>query len=375
MSSTDTGSEPGVTAASAAPVTVPLQPIFVQETGWKIGITVGFEASPQGWKLFEFDTGGPGFWAGYGSDWWPAFQPIPPEQELQIKYASGNEYNGIVGTAPLYFAGAPGTVAMTTTATVARIVHGKVKGSNWQKDINHNQPPLYSNFYGDFGADLNRYPPGPGPGHHVISVLLQVANGFVVEIGPYPSSPTQPPTGQLQIGLTEEDISGAANVLPLATGEKGLSATGVLRIGGQAINLPAGGGGSSGPQPCAVLFDSGAPSTHVWTGTVIPQSALAGLPGVTVDGNGKGTLPAGLDLELVYDGITIMSFTTGTQTGKNLVTFSPAHTDASSSGPNAGGGEPAGYVNTGLVPFFGNRITFYPDGGNGFIALAHPGGS
>jgi hypothetical protein len=375
MSSTDTSSGSSAAASSAQPTTVPLHPIFVEGTGWKIGITIGFEASPQGWKLFEFDTGGPGFWAGYSSDWWPTFQPIPPEEQLQIKYASGNEYTGIPGRTPLYFTGAPGTVAMTATATVARIVHGKVKGVNWQNDINNNRPPLYSNFYGDFGADLNSYPPGPGPGHHVISVLLQVANGFIVEIGPYPSSPTQPPTGQLQIGLTEEEISGMATVLPLSTGEKGLSATGVLRIGGRAINLPAGGGGSSDPQPCAVLFDSGAPSTHIWTGTVIPQSALAGLAGVTVDGNGKGTLPSGLKLELVYDGITIMSFTTGTQTGKNLVTFSPAHTDASSSGPNAGGGDPPGYVNTGLVPFFGNRITFYPNGGNGFIALAQPGGS
>lgn len=370
-------------AQSVAPVTVPLHPVFVPGTGFKLGIQAGFTPDPADLRLYEFDTGGPGLWAAYspsaegGAQWWPASQPVPPGTPVSIAYASGNRYQAVPVTTSLYLAGAaPGEVAASLTATVAQIRSaGGSKLKSWQQELESGTAPLYGNFYGDFGADLDTHPM-PGYAEGLRSVLLQMpdgrGNGFVVEVGAYPAQPGAPVAASLQVGLSAADLSGAVGVLPLAQGEKGLTAQGVLYLDGTPVNAPAPGApaGSAAPQPTAVLFDTGAPSTHVWTGTVVSQETLLQVSGATADPHGKGTLPPGIALRLVYGDVTILDFTTGAETGKNLVTFSPAKSNPADPQPQGGGAEPQGYVNTGLNAFFGNRLLFYPGGGSGFISIS-----
>jgi hypothetical protein len=347
----------------ASPVSVPLYPQYIAGTGYKVGIYVGFAADS--FRPYEFDTGGIGFWSGYSPQWWPKSSQAQPA--VQNHYASGTTYNGVAVPATVYFADPSQTrAALQGQATVAQILTATGhKAADWQETIDAGGAPLFKAFYGDFGASMLAK-------QGLKSVLLQLSdgpgNGFAVTLGDFPPQ-NQAGTGSLQIGLTEQDVAGAANRIPLTAQAEGPFAQGVLSIDGTTINQGGGpGGGAAEPPPVNVLFDSGAPVTHIWTGPHLPADAL--LPyaaGGKVDAKGKGTLAPGHRLTLASGGVTILDFVTGTVAGQNEVVFSPA---AASPG-NPGNAE--GYVNTGIQPFFGRTITFYPGTGtDGFIALSPP---
>jgi hypothetical protein len=340
--------------SSPTPVTVPLYPQLLSAgVGFKVGINLGF--SSNSYRLYAFDTGGNGFWSGYGP-WWPQTSQTSPT--ANISYVDGVRYEAIVVTATVYFADASGSQAATqASAQVAQIQTATGPGlGNWQEDINNNQAPVGGTYFGNFGAAMGTNVKVPG-------VLSQMPgglnNGFCVTLGSYPEDQSDSLQGSLQIGLSASDIDGATNVIPLTPGAMELIPVGVLSIADTVINTTATppGGGAPTPQPVHVLLDTGNPTTHITTGTVIPQDTLANLAG-PVDTNGFGTLPAGLRLKLSSGDVTIMEFTTGLTPGKNLVTFSPG----AAGGPGA--------VNTGLQPFFGNRVMFYPDSENAFISIS-----
>ncbi|UZR28938.1 hypothetical protein [Methylococcus mesophilus] len=212
-------------AQSAAPCIVPLKLVNVnagsgKSPEYKLGIHVGLGGgAPQ---LYEFDTGGPGFWAAYTptppkkkGQWWGNYETVQTDA-LSIAYTSGNEYTAnLVDTVVALYkpegsgfakqceSAAPVGVAQIT-AFADKKKPKKVKA--WYKALATGKPPLFGHFYGDFGAALFPIMTADNAAG-VYSVLPQVpeaglTNGFIVHVGPLgKSKPT------LQIGITEDDIS------------------------------------------------------------------------------------------------------------------------------------------------------------------------
>jgi len=336
---------------TTAPFTVPLTLCSLPTGGgYKLGIKVAFNFLPlyMTWRLFELDTGGTGFWSAYNSGWWPQV-PLPPQLQLAyIAYASGNEYWGQLTQVGLYF---EGQQAFTSLVNVSQIqIAGGPKLADWQCNVCNDIPPLDGNFYGDFGADMNT-----DATTGLQSVLLQIANGFIVHLGSYPTTPGEQVSASLQIGLSSADISGAPNQLVLTSGEKGLTPTGVLYINHHPVTIVP-------LMPVAVLFDTGTPSMHIWTGSLLSQDLLFKAAGI-VSRSATGQLPDGVQVTLFCDGVTVLDFTAGSQPGLNQVSYAPVKADPSSSD------EAVGYVNTGLTPFFDRSIMFSPNTPTPFISV------
>lgn len=227
----------GIWSAQAAlahePCTVPLKLVNInagsgKPAEYKLGIYVGLGGgAPQ---LYEFDTGGPGFWAAYTSappnkkgQWWGHYETVQSDA-LSIAYTSGNEYtaNLVDTVVALYKPKGSGFAKQCESAVpigVAQITAfaDKKQPKNeiaWYKALANGQPPLFGHFYGDFGAAL--YPiMTADKSAGVYSVLPQLpqtdlTNGFIVHVGPLrKSKPT------LTIGLTAEEQATFTTRLPM----------------------------------------------------------------------------------------------------------------------------------------------------------------
>ncbi|MGI2323990.1 MULTISPECIES: hypothetical protein [Methylococcus] len=220
-------------AQADAPCVVPLKLIDINAGSgkppeYKLGIHVGLGGgAPQ---LYEFDTGGPGFWAAYTptppknkEQWWGNYETVQTDA-LSIAYTSGNEYTAnLVDTVVALYrpqgsgfakqceSAAPVGVAQIT-AFADKKKPKKVKA--WYKALATGKPPLFGHFYGDFGAAL--FPiMTADKSAGVYSVLPQLpqtglTNGFIVHVGPLgKSKPT------LTIGIADEELATFTTQLPM----------------------------------------------------------------------------------------------------------------------------------------------------------------
>jgi hypothetical protein len=203
---------------AVAPYIIPLELVNIKPPGttpeYKLGIYVGLGGGSP--KLYEFDTGGEGFWAAYsGSDcdcqWWGPTK-LKEQGTMNITYSSGNVYKAnLVSTTVTLFA--PGTngqapAPVVTTgevdlAQITRFTNNRTPGAAraWRNALKDGEAPLFGNFYGDFGASLQ--PIKSSKGTNIFSILPQIPMpagldvGFVVHVGAIDSK-TQP---YLQIGI------------------------------------------------------------------------------------------------------------------------------------------------------------------------------
>ena len=192
---------------------------------FKIGINVGLGGGIP--KLYEFDTGGPGFWAAYNknlkpaSQWWGDTNLIA-SSAMSIKYTSGNEYTAnLVGTQIELFdpseQKASSPLCKSSTVQISQITSfNNSKSANsvvkqWNTRLAHGKAPLYKHFWGDFGAALHPAMSSTVE-QGVYNVLNQFQtgaehNGFIVHIGDLSKSQYKQQKPYVQIGINATDIN------------------------------------------------------------------------------------------------------------------------------------------------------------------------
>jgi hypothetical protein len=197
--------------------TIYLVPVTLADTV-KYGIyaTIGGDADgavmPQ---LYEFDTGGDGFYAAFGGPKATAWGTnyVSTGQPVSNSYNSGDYYQGTAVTAPvsLYSAKTDGSSDTTPSLQTANdilvgqttsITNTKGKDNNWPTPADSSSGPIQSSFWGDFGMSLKANNNG------IMNVIAQIQytnnikSGFIVKLG---KEDNQRPS--IQVGLTVNDMA------------------------------------------------------------------------------------------------------------------------------------------------------------------------
>lgn len=195
-------------------VLVPLHYRVIDSGGFKLGIyaSIGGSTTPQ---IFEFDTGGAGFYAAYASSdtskspWWGTGFAATGNSVTNT-YDSGIRYEGTAVTAPVSIYSDHHSVAPLVTTSAALSVGQMTSITNtnggaalWRPDGNDGgQPPIDGAFYGDFGMSLAYADSG------IVNLVAQLSftNGIIpgFRVRAYGASP------HLQIGLTAADTSSSS---------------------------------------------------------------------------------------------------------------------------------------------------------------------
>lgn len=274
-----------------APIRVPLQWTYVNNstTERKLGIyvTLGGGTTPQ---LFEFDTGGNGFYATYSSGtrspWWGDAWVPAGTGTFNQNFDSGMQYTGTaVTTGVSLFASGTSSVPLLTAANV--VVGQTVSISNtnapptqlWPLPHDHSPPPVDEAFWGDFGM-------APKRGQAGIDLLAgQLLYGDGVTAGFRVHAADESPW--VQFGLSAADTAVVAQTFALTPATTGSSAAGVAFY----ANLVVTGSlsvtsGTLAPfeQPTGFILDTGA-STTFHTGTNSSGQTISLPPDLTNGGS------------------------------------------------------------------------------------------
>jgi hypothetical protein len=329
--------------AAAVPesVQIPLyHKTFVQKTGLighKLGIRIGLGGGPK--KLYEFDTGAPGFYAAYNPQWWRNYRPTNASPITQT-YSSGNTYVASVVSTKLDFGyGVPkvrANIAMVTDASGGSV-------ANWLPEVAAGVPPLDQHFFGDFGSALNS-------DNGLYAILPQLpgnlSSGFVVSTGGY-----QRPKAYLTIGLTSAVRAQFPYIMKMHPDRGARRYPGSRRplYEQEVVNtrVTLQNGGQSARFETGVVFDTGAPTT-----TIRNVNDDFPITGAFLDAEGsglsKGTVFTMTRVKSSPVPPWIMSFVAGGKSGYNQVDYTmkalPSH--------------PVAYVNTGLNPYFRFDVMF-----------------
>ncbi len=319
--------------------------------GYKVGITVqaknqlGQSTAP---TLFEFDTGGQGFWLSPQGGTLPT--PALNDCPLNIQYTSGIQYWAQPQQLTLTFTEAqPPLSANATVGVIGKMLDAKTS----------NTFPIFGNFYGDFGATLQAFvqpQQTPTPANSLLTVLAQLPapynTGFIVDVGAYPGTGGRTPSApQLIVGLTRALRDWFPNTIPMAPG------TPYTSPGGQTFptfkenlisaNLHLNSATTNG---ISVVFDTGAPAAVVHEGS--PTTS----PVIPAQGDQLQLTP-----NTSSPTYAILEFTVGQTPGVNQASHSTQDVL----------GITEGYINTGITPFFQSPIMF--DLANGVIGFPFTG--
>lgn len=361
---------PGVSAAiplQVIPLTGDAAPGDPASPDYKIGIEVVL-ANPQTGGatdpiLYEFDTGGEGFFASVPTASAGGFTPAASLGQVYTQYFSGITYTG---NAQVLRVSLPGAVAYVAEVPVGvdlsvESVVGQVTELGEWRPGKKVKWPIFGHFYGDFGASLQATtvqttPATDQPANTVsmLSMLLQLpmftaqSAGFIVDVGPYPGGAVS--SGRVIVGLTPAlrslfgktvKMNSAGSYTP-ATLSGAFNTFSEVPIAGQvqvAQQQPQ--------QNVGILFDTGAPPITFHPGPNLPESYAPQnqQPLVLTAADEQGGTATLLDI---------------------IVGDVPCQTQAGmAQSPSAN--DPQGYVNTGLAPFFANPIMF--DLANGVIGF------
>lgn len=263
------GITPLVIAPSADTATIPLDYLPEYNTNGqsqvKYGIDVAIGDNPS--QVYEFDTGGVAFFAGYNSAFW---KDVPlTATGISESYSSGNYYNGVVADTPITIGKGSQTVSTGQPIQITAILAGGNTTNGTVFDFtNPDAPPVEDHFFGDFGASFATLDV-PGQTTGMANPLFQLpgnlSSGFLVQVGPIGIQP------QLTVGVTDAlraQFPYAVPVTPSAAGGTypvsgypvlswfGFSAAYSAELNGDTQQI--------GVQPTLPsLIDSGAPSTGV----------------------------------------------------------------------------------------------------------------
>lgn len=243
----------------------------------KYGIDVAIGDNPS--QIYEFDTGGVGFFAGYNAPFW---QGVPlSDQAVQAMYTSGNFYDAVVSTTTVTLGSGSQTVS-TQPIAIAAILQGGNSNTGQIFDFtNPDAPPVDGRFFGDFGASFG-VRTLDGPVQQLAGPLFQLpgnlSSGFLAQLGPIGVTP------RLTVGVTDALRAQFPYAIPvgaLVGGSYPVSGYPLLQAFGFAGQYSVAGpdgtfvlGTTDFPQclqQCLPsLIDSGAPSTSVRLPGVTP---------------------------------------------------------------------------------------------------------
>lgn len=363
-------------------------PLYIFNIGkadpeYKVGIKLKIDAVSDGesspWRMYEFDTGGTGFFA------FPYSATENSVGDYSINYASGNLLTGNAQNTTITFESmheAPQSTVTTHIGVITSASSPKPENSlnDWIFDLPE-KPPLETYFYGDFGMGLGSLQPTePSPtSPPLYAIIPQLAGpqntGFIIHLGDVPD-PDAPPgadgqiaMGWIQVGLTAHEAQAsswdsAVSMIPGTSGElfphsnqpvyQEMLSNGTLNMTGV------------GPVSVGIVYDTGAPNTEIHpVGDTDPAVAADIQAALDAAASDPGTIHLGLDGEpKLTDGIgTILSYQIGTVSGENVAGISTQNVINS----------PGLYVNTGITAFFGHDVVFnIGDGFVGFNVVPEP---
>ncbi|MBX3738312.1 MAG: hypothetical protein KF715_16575 [Candidatus Didemnitutus sp.] len=282
-------------------------------------------------QLFEFDTGGQGFWM-HPTGSLP--KPAIADCTLQISYTSGISYLAQPVTLRLTFPEA--TATLGTTVTVGVI--GKIENAQF---------PIFGAFYGDFGAALQAFTGDAATPGSLLTALAQLPspynNGFIVDVGGYPPGSRSAGSGaqpRVIVGLTDALRACFPQAVPMNAAAPYAGQSGPVNTFAETlIQAILTVNGASTP-PIGVVFDTGAPQARVHTGNVVGDQFKPNTGDtvtlVPVPPAGAAPVPP----------FAVLDFVVGNP-------------------PNGAGSAsqgalniPAGYINTGLNPFYSFPLMF-----------------
>lgn len=352
--------------------TIPLQIIALSDSPtpeYKVGIEVVLTNPQTGQStdpiLYEFDTGGEGFFASIPGQSAGAFT-LPPAGlgAVFTDYYSGITYSGQAYALEVSLPGATAFAGglMVPVTVSAGVVTGVIEQlGDWRPGKTASWP-IFNHFYGDFGASLQATvvqatPASDTPSNTVplLSALAQLSlysdtaqnAGFIVDVGAYPGG-GKASSGQLIVGLTPQlralfavqvPMKAAGTYQPPAPAPA-VSTFAEVPIAGQLTVT-----GKAMLPDVGILFDTGAPPITFHPGPDLPSDYVA---------NTGDNVLLQVRPDQPYDVLNITAGPVPCQTQVNMA-----------SSPSAN--DPAGYVNTGLAPFFANPIMF--DLANGVIGF------
>jgi hypothetical protein len=237
----------------------------------KLGIyvTLGGGATPQ---LFEFDTGGDGFYAAYAtgtaSPWWGNAWTTTGGTFSQ-SFDSGHVYTGTAAITTVQLFGS--ATASTPLLTAANAVVGQTTAiidtkytpaeQLWPSPGGTGPPPIEQAFYGDFGMAPKRGQAG------IDQLAAQLLYGPGVTAGFRVHASDESPW--VQFGLSASDTALVATSFALNSGtNSGTSPAGVKYYDNLVVtgSLSVTDGTREFEQPTGFIFDTGA-STTIHSGT------------------------------------------------------------------------------------------------------------
>jgi parallel beta-helix repeat protein len=161
--------------------------------GVKYGIDVAIGDNPS--QVYEFDTGGTAFFAGYNQAFWKNV-PLTTTPANEV-YNSGIFYDGVVANTVVTLGQGKQTVSTAQPIGIGAILSGgnATPPATTFDFTNPLVPPVEGQFFGDFGASL-------AVNNGLTNPLLQLpgnlGTGFLVQLGPIGVPP------QLTVGVTDD---------------------------------------------------------------------------------------------------------------------------------------------------------------------------
>jgi len=351
-----------IAPAGAQVVQQPIRvPLYWTQIQWgsnpqpsKLGIYVALAGSttPQ---LFEFDTGGAGFYPTYAANapWWGSNWQTTGYTFKQDYDGSKIRYKGdVVSTTLSLFAGSG---AGQPLLTAPNVIVGQTATINDQPiDPFQTTAPLEQAFWGDFGMAPKQGKAGrddhqtlPGPAPLLDSLMAQLTYGTGVTPGFRVHASSAAPW--VQIGLGPQDLT----VLPTSfqlnrTGYS--SATDVLYFENYVISgTLAVSDGASGfiNTNTGMILDTGAYATIHDDKQIFPAALSSGVrvvDGALVQVSAPSLLPSQLGASVPF-----LSFPAGNTVNADLVSVDESNDVDDGKGY---------YLNTGLLPFLSNDVIY-----------------
>jgi parallel beta-helix repeat protein len=161
--------------------------------GVKYGIDVAIGDNPS--QVYEFDTGGTAFFAGYNQAFWTNV-PLTTTPANEV-YNSGIYYDGVVANTVVTLGQGKQTVSTAQPIGIGAILSGgnATPPATTLDFTNPLVPPVEGQFFGDFGASLAV---NNGLANPLLQLPGNLGTGFLVQLGPIGVPP------QLTVGVTDE---------------------------------------------------------------------------------------------------------------------------------------------------------------------------
>jgi hypothetical protein len=336
-------------AAKRKTVDVPLELVPIGHEQYKVGINIRLGGGPP--KLYTFDTGSSGFYAAYNGKWWPhlTLQTKPPYQQ---SYGDDVVFESLTVRTTVGIRSNRGMVkAKVDVGLIADAWGGQLGpsgSSSWFPDVEAGNPPLFGNFYGDFGSGLREV-------GGLFAVLPQLrgnlSSGFAVQLGcRNPSTQKLEPQQKLIIGLTNKVRAGATSWVPMQKGDNRARFPNGNPTYAQALLASRFSLSSSDKPPYAfaadAILDTGAPTTAIHAGRdiTIPEDYLESTRAETrvAQGNTWSVTAEGTRVDNGFS----LGLITGDTPGVDQIDVTKD--------PDATKSE----VNLGLIPYFRHDVIF-----------------